>query len=641
MEFVRGDRRRLGNGKAATGFKDFANRLPAYDQGLLKQCVSYHFINFPEDWGAKELFYFIRKTVKAGRLWDIFIPSKRDRRGNRYGFARFLDVREEQEMKKQLESIRIGNKRVIFNPAVEKGEEKRRWQAKSAEEVRRKSSKKRTSYEESTKDEEENRKAPKMTYAQSLLQQKEKANISDIDLKGPTPSEARNYRRISSRAMAKATAPGEFKYKKVIEIKGTEETEENLMKCAVGVALSPSIISNLPEIFFNEGFPSIKITPMGGNLVLIQEEYPECIKELVDGNLQWVSAYFEKIKYWSPTDIAEERFVWVRIQGLPLHAWTEESISTIGNHVGKSVKVDEHTISKECLDAARVLVSTKSKTGINEEFLLKVKNNSYNITLVEENWRADPWWLNKIDNSSVDSEVSSTAFNFGDDSGEMDGNFSNGQEEEEIQTHFKNVNGINYPDKLCVSKIVVEGCKDNGDVLSNHIQGKQREERANGSHTSLSRTPASDEGVVPETAQSKSPPASKNKAHSAEGKSEADQQEECGLKMLNSPVKSPRIPDEMRTETTMLVTGTRRGRRRRAVIQLVSLDDTSPRGSISDSDIMCNNKRIKEGLVLNEAKKMLEFGGNLGIEISNREEQIVERFSQMEERDRRGQARQQ
>ncbi|GKV28182.1 hypothetical protein SLEP1_g37266 [Rubroshorea leprosula] len=597
MEFERGDRRCHGNGKSVTGFKDFANRLPAFNKGLLKQCVSYHFINFLEEWRAKELFYFMRKTVKAGRLWDIFIPNKRDRRGNRYGFARFLDVRHGQEMRKQLESIWIGNKKVIFNPAVEKGEEKRRWQAKSAEEVRWKSSKKRTSYEESTKVDEENRIGPKKTYAQSLLQQKEKANTSNIDLKGPTPSEARNNMRNSSKAMTKATVPGGFKYKKVIEIKGTEEIEENLMKCAVGVALSPSIISNLPEIFFNEGFPSIKITLMGGNLVLIKEENPKCIKELVDGNLQWVSSYFERIKFWSPTDIAEERFV--------------------------------------------ILVSTKSKTGINEEFLLKVKNNSYNITLVEENWRSDPWWLNKIDNSSVDSEVSSTAFNFGDDSGELDGNYSNGQEEEEIQTTFRNVNGINYLDKLCVSKTFLEESKENEDFLSNHIQGKQREERANGSHTSFNRIPPSDEGVVQETAQSKSPLASKHKTHSAKGESEPDHQERRGLKTFKSPIKSPKIPEEKKAETPMLVTGTRCGRRRRVMLQLVSLGGTSPKGSTTDSDIVCNNKRIKEGIVLQEARKTLEFRDNLGIEICNREEQIVERFSQMEEKDRRGHARQQ
>ncbi|GLT40909.1 hypothetical protein SLA2020_150070 [Shorea laevis] len=248
------------------------------------------------------------------------------------------------------------------------------------------------------------------------------------------------------------------------------------MKCAVGVALSPSIIPNLSKIFFNEGFPSIKIAPMGGNLVLIDDEDSECIRELVDGNLQWVAAYFDRIKYWFPSDIAEERFVWVRILGLLLHAWSEESLTTIGNHVGKIVSIDEYTLSKECLDAARILVSTKSKKAINEAFILKVKNNSFLIVLVEENWRTDPWWLKKTGNLITESDVSSTAFNFSDESDELHGDSLNGLEEEEIQTPFKGVNGINYFDKLCVSKTLVEGGNVNNDTLSNQESGKQREE---------------------------------------------------------------------------------------------------------------------------------------------------------------------
>ncbi|GKU88292.1 hypothetical protein SLEP1_g2574 [Rubroshorea leprosula] len=391
MDTDHGGRRRHGNGNSATGFKDFANRLPAFDRGLLKQCESFHFVNFPEDWGAKQLFYFIRTIVKAGRLWYIFIPSKRDRRGNRYGFARFLDARNEQEMKKQLGNIWIGNQRVVFNSAVERRKEKRSMEAKPAEEASWKSNKRTITAEDKNTMEEGSRKIPRMTYAQCLLQQKEMANSTETGNKDPTPSESKEFPRRSIKGTPKTPSVSRPLYKKVIELKDTDEAEDKLMKCAIGVVLTPSIIPNLPEIFFNEGFPSIKIAPMGGNLVLIDDEDPEHVKELVDGNLQWVAAYFDRVKYWAPSDIAEERFVWVRIQGLPIHAWSKESLSTIGNHVGKLVSIDEYTLSKECLDAARILVSTKSKLAINEDFILKVKNNSFHIAVVEENWRTDPW----------------------------------------------------------------------------------------------------------------------------------------------------------------------------------------------------------------------------------------------------------
>ncbi|GLT95584.1 hypothetical protein SLE2022_132580 [Rubroshorea leprosula] len=644
MATDRGGRGQHGNGKSTTGFKDFVNRLPAFDKGLLKQCVSYHFYNFPDDWGAKNLFFFIRKTVKAGRLWDIFIPSRRDRRGNRYGFARFLDARNEREMKKQLENIWIGNHRVIFNPAEERREEKGRTES------RQKNSKKLPLTEESTKVDEGRRQAPQLTYAQCLLQQNDKAKCRIIENKGPTPSEAKGFPRNSNREPNKVPGPGGFKYKKVIELKGTDKAEENLMKCAVGVVLSPSVIPNLPEICFNEGYPSTKIAPMGGNLVLLDDVNPECIKELVDGNLEWVSSYFNRIKFWSPFDITDERFVWVRIQGVPLHAWSEENFSNIANQVGKLISVDEYTLSKDCLDAARILVSTKSKSVLNEEFVLKVKNSTFHITLVEENWRNDPWWLKKVESSNRESDACSSAFNFNDESGEFDGDYSNGPEEDEIQTPLRDVNNINCPDKLCVSKTFVEVCKANGGAQSNHDCGKQSEahggSQTSGGHTSESRVPASDNWIAQVAAQSGSPIGSERKTHLASNKKEMDQKE-CGIQVnasgpqVNvSPNKSFNTPREVRMDSMKLVTGTKRGRRRKVLNQPANFDGEASKGSLSDSDIVCNNKRIKEGLILDEAKKMLEFGSKLGIETRNREDQILESFRQMEERDRQGSARQ-
>ncbi|GLU00543.1 hypothetical protein SLE2022_179040 [Rubroshorea leprosula] len=642
MDTDHGGRRRHGNGNSTTGFKDFANRLPAFDRGLLKQCESFHFVNFPEDWGAKQLFYFIRTTVKAGRLWDIFIPSKRDRRGNRYGFARFLDARNEQEMKKQLGNIWIGNQRVVFNSAVERRKEKRSMKAKPAEEASWKSNKGTINAEDKNTVEERSRKTPRMTYAQCLLQQKEMENPTETGNKDPTPSESKEFPRRSNKGTPKTPSVSRPVYKKVIELKDTDKAEDKLMKCAVGVVLTPSIIPNLPEIFFNEGFPSIKIAPMGGNLVLIDDEDPEHVKELVDGNLQWVTAYFDRIKFWAPSDIAEERFVWVRIQGLPIHAWSEESLSTIGNQVGKLVSIDEYTLSKECLDAARMLVSTKSKLAINEDFILKVKNNSFHIAVVEENWRTDPWWLKKTASSIDESEASSTGFNFGEDSGDFDDDSMNGLQQDKFQTLTQRVKGINCSDIERGSKKSAEMGKFCNGTLSNQEYGEQREERESRGTNQLNRLCSdldSEVQVNQETAQLGSPEDSKNEAQLVKNKTKREDQEQGGLQVDKSSNKSPSLPPETRAELTKLITGTKRGRRRKATIQPVNFGGESPIGSLSDSDILYNNRRIKEGMIAEEAKKVLDFGSKLGIQTKNQEEQILERFRRMEERDMQGYVR--
>ncbi|GKV23714.1 hypothetical protein SLEP1_g33413 [Rubroshorea leprosula] len=636
METERGDRGRYGNGKSATGFKDFVHRLPAYNKGLLKQCVSFHFYNFPEDWGAKQLFFFIRRAVKKGRLWDIFIPSKRDRRGNRYGFARFLDVRDYQAMKKQLENMWIGNRRVIFNPAEDRREEQRRTTSKLSEKARWQSSKKKTTYEDHMKAVERSRPDSKLTYAQCLMQHRDGGKPREIGKKEPTPSDARDARRSLNRESNKLHDTGGFKYKKVIEATGTDKVEEKLMKCVVGMALSPSIIPSFPEIFFNEGFPSIKIVPMGGNFVLIDGDDPESIQELVDGNLEWVSHYFDRVKIWSPLDMAEERFVWARIQGLPLHAWTEENLLKIGNQVGKCVSVDEYTLSKECLDVARVLVSTKSKSAINEEFVLKVKGNRYNIAVVEENWRNDPWWLKKVHNSITESKVSSSESNPGDDFGEFECDYSNGPEGGEIQTPLKDVSGINYPDNLRGSKQVVEENREIGGALSN----QEREKQSEGNEDNQTRRNLNSNGKVPATidwvAQFRSPSGSKYKAQCDEDKMGSDKKEGSKFQAFVSPIKSPNTPAEIRVESMKLVTGTKRGKRRKARVQPINFGGEVTQGFLSEGDIVCNNRRIKEGMLPEEVKKVLDLGKKIGIDVENREELILGKFTTMEERDKQG-----
>ncbi|GKU96309.1 hypothetical protein SLEP1_g9557 [Rubroshorea leprosula] len=378
---------------------------------------------------------------------------------------------------------------------------------------------------------------------------------------------------------------------------------------------------------------------MGGNLVLIDDEDPEHVKELVDGNLQWVTAYFDRIKYWAPSDIAEERFVWVRIQGLPIHAWSEESLSTIGNQVGKLVSIDEYTLSKECLDAARMLVSTKSKLAINEDFILKVKNKSFHIAVVEENWRTDPWWLKKIASSIDESEASSTGFNFGEDSGDFDDDSMNGLQQDEFQTLTQRVNGINCSDIVRGSKKSAEMGKFCNGTLSNQECGEQREERESRGINQLNRLCTdldSEVQVIQETAQLGSPEDSKNEAQLVKNKTKRGDQEQGGLQVDKSSNKSPSLPLETRAGLTKLITGTKRGRRRKATIQPVNFGGESPIGSLSDSDILYNNRRIKEGMIAEEAKKVLDFGSKLGIQTKNQEEQILERFRRMEERDMQG-----
>ncbi|MCI45040.1 hypothetical protein A2U01_0066279, partial [Trifolium medium] len=51
--------------------------------------ITFFFTNFPENFGAKAMFNAFQHY---GNIMEVVIPIKRDRRGRRFGFARFKRV---------------------------------------------------------------------------------------------------------------------------------------------------------------------------------------------------------------------------------------------------------------------------------------------------------------------------------------------------------------------------------------------------------------------------------------------------------------------------------------------------------------------------------------------------------------------
>ena len=52
-----------------------------------------------------------------GQIFGLYIARKRDRGGNRFGFVSMLDVKDKEELLKNLRSIRMGESKLWFNIA--------------------------------------------------------------------------------------------------------------------------------------------------------------------------------------------------------------------------------------------------------------------------------------------------------------------------------------------------------------------------------------------------------------------------------------------------------------------------------------------------------------------------------------------
>ncbi|MCI44762.1 endonuclease/exonuclease/phosphatase family protein, partial [Trifolium medium] len=83
----------------------FVNRLN-------KETTSFFFTNFPEGTLVMELW---KLFAKYGRVGEVYIPNKLDIRGNKFGFVKFKEVKEVEELSNNLEDVWIGSYKLRIN----------------------------------------------------------------------------------------------------------------------------------------------------------------------------------------------------------------------------------------------------------------------------------------------------------------------------------------------------------------------------------------------------------------------------------------------------------------------------------------------------------------------------------------------
>ncbi|XVE94055.1 hypothetical protein REPUB_Repub01dG0247300 [Reevesia pubescens] len=106
----------------------------------------------------------------------------------------------------------------------------------------------------------------------------------------------------------------------------------------------------------------------------------ECLKSFQT----WLNIWFEKIIPWDCHAVSHDRFVWLRIEGVPLHLWSVKLFSEIGRLWGSFVTTDESTHEEQRFDVARILISIPYNTVIPSSISFKANGEFFSIQIVEE-----------------------------------------------------------------------------------------------------------------------------------------------------------------------------------------------------------------------------------------------------------------
>lgn len=84
-----------------------------------------------------------------------------------------------------------------------------------------------------------------------------------------------------------------------------------------------------------------------------KEDVPEVLKLATHAQ----NSPFKALDRWTEILGSPPSEVWIRLRGVPLHVWCEETFSLLGDCVGSTVEVDPFTSKKEMMLYGRVKVT--------------------------------------------------------------------------------------------------------------------------------------------------------------------------------------------------------------------------------------------------------------------------------------------
>ncbi|GKV41324.1 hypothetical protein SLEP1_g48872 [Rubroshorea leprosula] len=573
-------------------------QLPRYGKQYLGQATSYFFYDFPVDHSAKDLWYCF---WSFGKVADVYIPARRDRRGRWFGFVRMLNVSNVKEMERKLNQIKIDS----YHLKVKLAENMKRGregtllgQQKSLEKqwIRR-----------------DSKVTPGKTYAQVVA-----GNMGALE-------------------EGKSSTNG-VKNEAVLNFIPKDEEVAWLKRSMVAEVRSLDMVKRIQNSLDVEGI-KVNVAMLGGRQVILVDNSEGGLEEFLNRNRELVELWFEWIKPCSLSTVSSLcRLVWLRLNGVPLKAWSERCFTELGNIIGEVILVDEDTRSKSFLCEGRVLILSAEKRKISTTICLRVDGEDFPIAVSEEEWRMDPdWWLageRRNPATQPSSEYSSSNDEDGNDGySDLNLNFNGndflcGDGGESAEDHAVT--------DLVLYKELSRQAESQGEEAAGFVglNGLNEIGLDKGNHVGPGVV---ENGIGLEEAQ----PSCGSIGSIFKSQESSTQLQQMALKgkkrrTLREIYAGVAGADEtMRRGTSWITarTKSRRDRRMTATTEEERLNLQQESCFVTDGCIQHRNGIIRRQLETKEVRELFELGQRLGIQCQQNEEEVISRLAALEERD--------
>ncbi|KAK8675492.1 hypothetical protein V6N13_033558 [Hibiscus sabdariffa] len=169
-------------------------------------------------------------------------------------------------------------------------------------------------------------------------------------------------------------------------VKGFVEDEslKKLSKCLIGTMLSVCSISKVEDLLSNWGFGDIGVKSLGGGRFLLEIMDQDLYNMLKDLDWSYLKEIFTEIEPWSEKFQLPERITWLKVSGIPLHCWNQETFSSISDDVwGKLLSLGENAFQSKNASEINILISTNKMERIYDSIILEVENECFMIHVVD------------------------------------------------------------------------------------------------------------------------------------------------------------------------------------------------------------------------------------------------------------------
>ncbi|GLT58938.1 hypothetical protein SLA2020_317930 [Shorea laevis] len=399
--------------------------LPGFGKQYLGQATTFFFYNFSEDSSAKDLWFYF---WSYGKVADVYIPVRQDRRGRRFGFVRMSEVLDVKDIERKLNQIWLGSYHLQVKLADNMKKGKEGTTMRQQTQIEKKWIKR------------DDRVNPKVTYAQvvaghiaaiedgnSLVpelrqdsEMKEKETEEKrIEKEGIQSKESEVVPETRSEGSCQSVGKGATrcfsKSELVLHFSPTEEEGEWLQRSWRAMVRSLDMVKQIQNRFNVDGL-RVTVALLRGRQVVLLDNSEGFFEEFMKENRELLDYWFEWIQQSSLTTMPlESRMVWLRFTGVPLKAWSDRCFMELGGLIGEVILVDEDTKSKSFLCEGRVLILSNDKHKISTKVTLMIDSQAFPVA-VEEEWRMDlDWWLaRKRRNPATESDLEDSSDGYND-----------------------------------------------------------------------------------------------------------------------------------------------------------------------------------------------------------------------------------